>query len=56
VRNFLLILLSLLTMHATLAQQPVVFEGYVSEEKTTERIPDVVIVNSRSEERIMTDR
>jgi len=34
----------------------VVFEGYVSEEKTTERIPDVVIVNSRSEERIMTDR
>lgn len=55
-RNFLLILLSLLTMHATLAQQPVVFEGYVSEEKTTERIPDVVIVNSRSEERIMTDR
>ena len=55
-RNFLLILLSLLTMHATLAQQPVVFEGYVSEEKTSERIPDVVIVNSRSEERIMTDR
>jgi hypothetical protein len=56
VRNFLLALLSLLTLHATLAQQRVVFEGYVSEEKTSERIPDVVIVNSRSEERIMTDR
>ena len=55
-RNFLLVLLSLLTLNPTLAQQRVVFEGYVSEEKTSERIPDVVIVNSRSEERIMTDR
>jgi hypothetical protein len=55
VRNFIFFLA--LTLSSTLAfsQERVVFQGFVTEEQSMERIPDVMIVNARSEERLATD-
>ena len=54
-RNFLFILALAAWLPWGRAQQRVVFQGYVTEERTSERVPDVMIVNARSEERVATD-
>jgi hypothetical protein len=55
-RIFFSILLVVAVLPQAWAQQRVVFRGYVTEEKSAERVPDVMIVNARSEERVATDR
>jgi len=55
-RNFLSIFLALALALTAAAQQRVVVQGYVTEEKSFERVPDVMVVNARTEERISTDR
>jgi len=55
-RIFFSILLVVAGLPQAWAQQRVVFRGYVTEEKSAERVPDVMIVNARSEERVATDR
>jgi hypothetical protein len=55
VRNFFLSLAFLLYNGVAFSQEIVVFSGFVTEEQSLERIPDVMIVNSRSEERLSTD-
>jgi hypothetical protein len=55
-RNFLSIFMALVLALTAAAQQRVVVQGYVTEEKSFERVPDVMVVNARSEERISTDR
>lgn len=55
VRNFLIALPLALGAHPILAQETVVFQGYVTEEHSSERIPSVMIVNARSEDRVASD-
>jgi hypothetical protein len=55
VRNFIFFLALTLCSSLAFGQEYVVFQGYVTEEQSMERIPDVMIVNARSEERMATD-
>ena len=55
VRNFLFAITLTLGFTSIQAQETVVFQGYVTEEQSLERIPDVMIVNARSEDRVSTD-
>ena len=55
VRNFLFFLALTLFSSLAFSQERVIFQGFVTEEQSMERIPDVMIVNARSEERFATD-
>lgn len=55
VRNFLVALFVVHGAITALAQQTVIFKGYVTEEQSAERIPSVMIVNARSEDRVASD-
>ncbi|MEY3941203.1 MAG: hypothetical protein RIR07_89 [Bacteroidota bacterium] len=54
-RNFFLSLALAAAIPWGRAQTSVVFAGYVTEEQSMERIPDVMVVNARSEARVATD-
>lgn len=55
VRNFILFLALALSSSLAFGQERVIFKGVVTEEHSKERIPDVMVVNARSEERTATD-